>query len=765
MERGRNIHTMAVSQDSNLKFELNPDECYNYNPNALSILPLEGIGAISPTSRCIMDELRDWNRKIEKQSSMNTLHPSILYTIDKLAEGLNKYNNLTTQMKGEVAVNLALRQLTDFEKNGMNRYLYLYPFLVKGNNKVTARIALITTPKETKVEIDEYRQTCFGFSREMIDAILSTRSKKTKVLEESHQGNILFMNNNQGNEWFYPKSLSLEYEVVQLLKKGFSPYPYLPLSDFIKDFIDYGIAKKKVATIINDYHIIIDDLDLDEQGVYIKPPEVLVQLMIQADGLEKFLDRILIPQAKNFDYKEYLTAYEEFKKSYPAPPKSVYDITDVYIGALIKIAKSYPLTKHNTEIGIKIEDAILSSTQIIEGLLSERANIASRKEVSKYGTVKDNLIKKIEEWTRLNSTMLEVNFSDEFIKVGMRDEDEISENVERLKLDISKIYAMDETKNIDGQPIFYVVDQGYLALVIHKLTAESISDPVAKIELQSAKKIEHKLKKIQDQTLNAKIKQDHVTKLENDAYNTQMEIKESSDEESKKRMYNTPMGIVAFFTTTLIFTTVGYYLKVLSVLVFGLPIGLGIGVFVAIYFRDKEDNEGDSPSSSKESKSSVSSSGPESPRNNQVEQFKEIIRASESAVFGEKNPKSMMSKLISMEQFKQNIQNNLADIKSKSKALKDESDNKKVAQSIENALLKTSAVINVPDSSAAKGMPSTVVVSHSELKNDLFRKNLGEELRKEMENKKFDAQLVKYYSFLINTIEVNYYKYLPKKSK
>lgn len=269
---------MTIKQDSLKKVELNPDEVYKFNILATSITPLGGLTNVNLTARCIMEELRDWNKKVEKQTALNTLHPSIMYTIDKLPEGMNKYGNISPQMKNEESVFQSLKYLTAYEKNGQGRYIYMYPFLIKNDNKVYAKIALISCPKEAKVETNSYRESCFGFSREIIDQILINRARHPKSCEDGNPGDQLFAVNRSEENWFYPNMGSLEYEIVNLLRKGFAPYPYLPLSDFIHDFIDHAFNNGRLVRILDDYHIILDEPERDANGEYTKIPEAMAQL-------------------------------------------------------------------------------------------------------------------------------------------------------------------------------------------------------------------------------------------------------------------------------------------------------------------------------------------------------------------------------------------------------------------------------------------------------------------------------------------------------
>jgi hypothetical protein len=109
------------------------------------------------------------------------------------------------------------------------------------------------------------------------------------------------------------------------------------------------------------------------------------------------------------------------------------------------------------------------------------------------------------------------------------------------------------------------------------------------------------------------------------------------------------------------------------------------------------------------------------------------------------------------------IYGSLKDIRRRNLTMSKERDDNKVASTVEFALVQSSAIINFPDEIAIKTMPNTLYVLKHDLKSPLFREQLADSYREEMNKKKFDKKLVKYYTFLINTIEMEYFKYLPKK--
>jgi hypothetical protein len=65
---------------------------------SLYIFSPDSLGSLSPTARAIMDELKDWHKRIKSHGNKE-IHPSYLLTLDKVPEALNKFNSLSVQNK------------------------------------------------------------------------------------------------------------------------------------------------------------------------------------------------------------------------------------------------------------------------------------------------------------------------------------------------------------------------------------------------------------------------------------------------------------------------------------------------------------------------------------------------------------------------------------------------------------------------------------------------------------------------------------------
>ena len=109
------------------------------------------------------------------------------------------------------------------------------------------------------------------------------------------------------------------------------------------------------------------------------------------------------------------------------------------------------------------------------------------------------------------------------------------------------------------------------------------------------------------------------------------------------------------------------------------------------------------------------------------------------------------------------INEKIGDIQSSSSLLMKEKDQGKVASAIEHAIYNTAVIISIPPEVVAPTMPSTIIINKNDFKTPLYRSQLSEHYRELAEKKKGNKALIKYYTFLINTLEVDYPKYLNKK--
>ncbi|HRG48654.1 MAG TPA: hypothetical protein PLX69_17930 [Leptospiraceae bacterium] len=727
----------------------------------------QSMNSLSATSRSIMDELRD-RHKGKDRPGAKALHPTELITLDKITDHLHKYTNLSEQAKSIAAIDQALKQLSDIDNGGRERMAYLYPFLIKNGAKVLAKIAMVSPQYTHEINVKNYREACFDYSRAMVDLILSNRAKRIKEIDENNPGNFLFQKNKSGASWLYPMNCSLEAEIGLLIKGGFKPYAYIPIKDFVDDFIEYGNEKGLLEQVMPGYHLIIDEIELKDDGTYQRPPEIVNHYRAQSDGLEKFAMEQLRKLAEEGNLSDIKYKLNEYKREHIdlAPDGRRQGREKVKI--LIEIIKSFPFDKFNSEFARSVQNTCNLSVRIVEKFMSDMNNLLDRKYSSIYNKLSKSLEKLVTENTKTELTLLSLDLNQEVERAGIKETEKIKSFTERLRKDITNTFGTYSLKDDSGKSLFYAVDQSYMASVLHKLASLSTSNPEYKKELEYAKIINQEMILQKNPKLNTNIKEDHINKLTSDINSLEQQERERIKREAFQRRFNLPVGLMVFIFLMTIFIMISFVEASLGTIFFGLLMSGIAGLAAAVYFRKKE------KPSDKKAQNKASAFGNEmgfdtamqksieEDSKSKEEKTSIIARAAIQYVFPKKY-NTIDEKLYDINLLRTKIQSNLDDIKRAVPVLAKEGDNQKVASAVEYSLMTNSVVIAIPADIVPKGKPASVIINKEDFKSPLMRNQMSEHYRAVAEKNKYDSALVKYYTFLINTIEVEYYKFLNKK--
>ncbi|XDD43363.1 hypothetical protein AB3N58_03115 [Leptospira sp. WS60.C2] len=761
--------------DTVLENPSNKEDDSSNRPSAQSYIFLsDSVGSLTPTARCILDELKDWHKRVEKHGSKEK-HASYLMTVDKLPEALGKYTNLGAQGRSENAIYHALRQILDIDHRGQNRAAYAYPYLIRNGSKISSKIALVAPQNENKTDTQPYRQACFRFSQELIKVLLENRAKKGRNWDEDNPGSLLLQKNKDGHAWLYPKLGSLEAEISSLVRKGFGNLPYIPMPDFLQDFTLYAREQNLALPILTDYHIVIDELNILPDGSFKRLPEVVNQILAHLNGLELFTKEQLTKLAKEAKYESFLAQFNEYTSRPKFSSLESKMNPEEEVKKFLAIIENFPFPSEKNNKNLSIKETIDQSVKILKRLSEEKGSVLTRKDDNIYGTVKNAVISKIPEHTKNHNTLLRINFEEEVANAGITSPEKVSEYIKRLKDDVFSEHSYYEEKSPDGRSIYYVVDHGYLAAVIHKLAFEGRTNPEYKKQLGYAKIINHKLSNPKHPGLNNKLKPELIAKLNADVKNMEVEELEKERSNEIRSRFNVIPGILTFVVSTMIFITGAYYLRSAMPIFFGVPFSVVIGFLAAIYFREKttEEIREDIKNSGKYSgvgdwgkpsytSGSTSSYEEEQETSKKEEKLSHIYKAADNFVFPKRFNK-ITDKVLDPKSLRSRIYENLDNIKRNNMTLAKEKDEDKVASTVEYAVLQSVSTIVIPDEIAIRDLPSTILINRNDMKSALFRSQLADFYREEMNKKKFDKKLVKYYTYLINTVEMEYYKYLPKK--
>ncbi len=696
----------------------------------------------------ILDLARDRHAQVKSLNGSETDANSLL-SLDYLHTLLQKESSLKDTEKTPAAINGALKQMLDVFTNGKEKYGYLYPILINENNKIIPKIMLIAPQKEKQTPIQPFRENCFNSSKKIIDQMLITRAKNTRRADDSTEVSLLRLSKS-GSEWLFPKLLSVESELVTLLKKGFQPFMYIPLDDFIEDFANYGLKSNKLVQILPDYHMIQEKVEFTENGEYTKVPEVIYHYKSQVESLEKFVLKYLGGTAEKLKFQIYQTNIEKFREkyntSYPEEPETIKERMD----ALFELISVFPGTANDENVK-KILETADESIQICKKLYARMDDLVKYKEKYLSTVFLDSVQKKIDDHTKEKLTLFVLDLKATLSKSNIKDKQLLYELEKELKQLIQTKYGFFESMSNEGKEFFYVTHPGYITCVIHNLTRLTLENKSYQKQLDISKIIFEKFKEANRTDIDSMVSEADKEKL-------LRKIEELKKEETKRRQriefknsYNLVTG-VAGFTISLIYFLVLYntYNDILFALL-SIPVSLIVGLFFAILFRRKpfivreEREEGNADSES-------DGSGSETEKTNQV------LKASESYIFKAKF-NSIEERIHDRASLKETIRENLDIIKANSQIFAKEKNDDKVVSTIENAMLFYSAIITIPADIVPKGKPTMIILQRGDLKNPHIRSQIAEYFKFQSAAGR-STGLAAYYNYLYQAVERDYFKYI-----
>ncbi|HNC00889.1 MAG TPA: hypothetical protein PLS71_21775, partial [Leptospiraceae bacterium] len=633
----------------------------------------------------ILDLARDRHSQIKSLNGSESDVSSLL-SLDYLHTLLQKETSLKETEKTPASINGALKQMLDSYTNGKEKYGYLYPILITEGNKIIPKIILIAPQKEKQTPIQPYRESCFQFSKKIIDQMLVTRAKNTRRSDDTTDTSLLRLSKS-GSEWLFPKFLSVESELVSLLKKGFQPYAYIPLNDFIEDFTNYGLKSDKLVQILPDYHMIQEKVEFTDNGEFAKVPEVIYHYKSQVESLEKFVIKYLGSSAEKLKFNLYQTSIQQFREkyntSYPDDPTTIKERMD----ALFDLISLFPGTGAQDENIKKILETCDESIQICKKLYARMDDLVRYKEKHLSTVFLNSVQKKIDDHTKEKMTLYILDLKTTLNKSNIQDKQLLYELEKELKQIIQTKYGYFESMSNEGREFFYVTHPGYMTCTIHNLTRLTIENKSYQKQLDIAKIIANKLEEARRTDIDSLV-------TEEDKQRLLKKIEEIRSQETQrlKRLefrnnYNIFAGVAGFIISLIYFLILYNTYNDLIYALLSIPVSVFTGLLFSVLFRKKPfivRNEKEL----EENESSESSAGSETEKTNQ------IIKASESYVFKSKF-NSIDERIHDRNSLKETIKANLDIIKANSQIFAKEKNDEKIISTIENAMLFYSAVITV----------------------------------------------------------------------
>jgi hypothetical protein len=232
---------------------------------------------------------------------------------------------------------------------------------------------------------------------------------------------------------------------------------------------------------------------------------------------------------------------------------------------------------------------------------------------------------------------------------------------------------------------------------------------------------------------------------------------ERKEEIRKKKLefeskYNLKVGFISFLFSLLYFIGLYGYFHFLLLLIAAFPVSLVTGIIFAKIFRRKKNKNVIKDISERELTPTE-------------EKINTISKASETILY-KKDFHSIEERIHDKKSLREAIILNFESLKKNLDILSNEKNTEKAISTIESAILSSSALINIPKELQSQARPQVVIISKEDLKSPEIRSQIAEHFYyKGIAAKKFDSKsnAYAYYSFLYNTIDRDYFKYIRGK--
>ncbi len=509
----------------------------------------------SPVEFEILGRLED-KARLFQQDQVKEKSPTYLVTIDQ-------FKNEATPS----ALQRALERITDARGNGQNRVAYLYPFLLQEGGKVRLKLALIHPPLVDNMrDAFDFVRQCFDFSKPQIDAIIKSRRNRPVNLPEQNPGAALMVTRKDNKAAFVPRALALENEVKRLIHKAFKDLELSPLAtgDFVQRFVQYAKSKNYLYEVINDYHIVIDELRLDDLGHYEQTPELIEHYRAQVDALENQL----LPWLKNHAEKHtgghgqtFVQGASEFAAKFANSVPGRNQRKEKAV-ALTKLIKTFPHDRVTDENFNKNWQKIHHAFEILEKLDRLKDDLITRRHQKNT----ENLANRLSTKIRAHSSnpdirdITEINLREEIRGVNILDDESISHYSHKLFDMLATefgFWVRPEHKEDLSQ--VYLVDPCYFLAIEAHMARQAVSSKSYAARLEILYEIEKSIKghpALADR-LNSQISEGQKAEFASTSHRYTSERKEKAKRAEFDSKYNIVQGVLLSLGWLFLFAAIG----------------------------------------------------------------------------------------------------------------------------------------------------------------------------------------------------------------
>jgi hypothetical protein len=695
-------------------------------------------GRFSQTSQAILEELRVRHRRLEMHGSAE-IAPSLLLTIDKISDVLQKEVQLTENHKTLPAISEALAELSDSQNQFKTRSVYFYPFLLRIESGISIRIVLVAPQNKDKTDIIPYRRACFKYSEEILLMVFKNLAKQDPIIDESKPGKVLLERDEKGNLNFYPNRFSAENDLHLITNKGFSPYAPFVIPDFVTDAIQFANTKQLLFIVNPNYHIVVSNVGFVEV--------LLKHVAVQLDALAAYVFQYLKNNAKENQHFRFIDVIEDLESRLPDTRSAIMEGGWKIAYEFVTLIKEFPFDEKSLNQNLQIKQTCTESSDILEKLLAEIQKKGRDVHEEKYSEILRKVKDKVIENTMRNLVLTPVDVELELTPLFSVSKFDKQILIDRFVDDLTLILGAYPLKDKTEKLICYTVDQRYLRDVFDNTISLSEKDPKFKEEIKYLDTIRKDLLGRNDSQLDL-LSESSSKQTETD--NTETEKQESKkvkvDINQLQSTFHFPTAIITSLIGSVIATISSLVSNQLDLLVGGVFLSVFAGIILS-YFINKMKVAPKEKASNKKPVSGVAS-----------DSFLTLVRAAETVLFPKKF-NSIFEKVYDPKKLKYTIEENLEEIRNLLPPADRKKEEAKLVAEIEYAVLQSAVIIKVPEEVQIKGRSREFILSKNDLKTLFFRDKLAEHFRKEASVYKNDTDMMAYLNFLIKEIEFGYTKY------
>jgi hypothetical protein len=696
------------------------------------------LGKFSELERFILNLAATKQKTISKNLSNSENQSLYFLSLSELAIEIKNSKSLSESLKKKTSIDEVLKLIIDYNHGGIHKVGYMYPVLYIDDGKMVCRINLLTSI-EKKTLIQPYKEKFFTYSLPVLNMLFSGKIKSVKRLKEASTPENILLTISKNNELIYnPLSISFEHDIESFLKKAYVPYEFISNPEFVNDIIKYGNSESKLVQIQSNYHIIKDEIELDDMGKIKKFPEIFYHFWGHLKAIHKLVCNDLQRIAKRYNLLDIDSSIINYKNKF----KEELD-TDPFqelerANELIKIILIYPAIASNSQSEKILIHASKEGSNLLE-IFNEK--ISTILEIGKKNLFENQILKfgnRISTTSRDKHIIQTIRISQIPEMATFKDPVMAKEFQNQILNYIHKNLGVYEETDSDDKKIYYVLDPGYYSLIL--LNHGNLAS-----KGDSSKKLYEIVKKIHFQMLSKNIKlhidsrinylelqtiREGLAKLDEDF----IRAKQKVEKESK---FSPRIAFLTFFFCMLVF--IGFS-KLLNNPIF-LIIALPTSGILAFLFGKVFKKEGFKNSGLKLEKNSKSSKY----KNPKIDPFFELA---EGIVFPN-NFRTIEERVMTRKKLKKIIQDKYPSLRNKSLETFKNLDDQNALDTLENAITENSVTIEIPGELVPKNESNLFYFSKADLRSPLLRKKIIEYIHKEsLKNKK----LTSYYSYIISEI-------------